>query len=85
MTALEESKEDGVNMEDRAGAHQKLYVEQLDRLRKILDGAQKKAKIIPDDPTNFDAFVHVVVEMTATIELLGRYVTVLEEELRKRQ
>ena len=72
-------------MQDKVGEFQGLYVERLDKLKKILEGAQQKAKIIPDDPINFAAAIFIVDELAQTVETLGNYVTVLEEELRKRK
>ena len=76
--------EDRVKMQDRPGEFQKQYVEQMDKLKKDLEGAKQKARAISSDPVNFTALIDIVGEVTRTIETLASYVTVLEEELRKR-
>ena len=72
-------------MQDRVGEFQKLYVEQMDKLKKDLEGAKQKARAISSDPVNFTALIDIVGEVTETIETLASYVTIMEEELRKRE
>ena len=76
--------EDRVNMQDRPGEFQGLYVERLDKLKMELEIAHRNAKNTPNIPIQFAAFVQALSELTQTIEALGSYVTVLEEELRRR-
>ena len=71
-------------MQDEVGKFQGLYVEQMDKLKKDLEEAKQKARAISSDPVNFTALIDIVGEVTRTIETLASYVTVLEEELRRR-
>ena len=72
-------------MQDRPGEFQRLYVEQLDKFKMEMDGPQQAAKTDPGRPMNIGGVVYIFGELTKTIEALGSYVTVLEEELRRRK
>ena len=77
--------EDRAKMQDKVGEFQVLYLEQRDKLKKDLERAKQNIRAISSDPVNFTALLYIVGELAQTVETLGNYVTVLEEELRKRK
>ena len=72
-------------MQDRVGEFQKLYVDQMHKFKRDLEEVQRIANETPKVPIRIEAFLHFFGELTRTIEALGGYVTIMEEELRKRE